>query len=447
MGRAMLLIVTGMVVITGIIQANNNRRTAILPERSQDYFYEQQARNESISLVDNAIEYLKNDNEWEDSISTGEHFQGSGKLYSYSSTTVPDSINHSVDQWNQYRVLLFSTSEYKGYSVQTEVLMQRDSFSKYSYFTESELSSGGNSIYWYTDDEVTGPVHTNGTFKIAGTPTFHGFVTSPNMYDSTSSSSSPNLYGGSDFNAPENNSLLNSNVNQQVQNLSSQASSGGLRFNEHKKLEFYVDGDDGYVRTKSVQTYSCGYYYTETCYSFATESDDDSYRLSDYNGIISVDGQTFVDGTVKGEATVHSTSKIHIMGDIQYNTDPLTDSNSTDILGLVSETDVEIDEDAHTASGSSDIDIQATIMALDTSFGVEDYSSSGFRGNINLLGGIIQVQRGAVGTFGGYYGQTGYSKNYVYDTRLRGMTPPLFPRESIFSIVYWKDKVVSTPDS
>jgi len=36
-------------------------------------------------------------------------------------------------------------------------------------------------------------------------------------------------------------------------------------------------------------------------------------------------------------------------------------------------------------------------------------------------------------------------QNYQYDARLKGYIPPAFPRESVFSVVYWKDKVKEVP--
>ncbi|HCD53211.1 MAG TPA: hypothetical protein DEQ34_12230 [Balneolaceae bacterium] len=175
----------------------------------------------------------------------------------------------------------------------------------------------------------------------------------------------------------------------------------------------------------------------------------ESYTMNEFNGIISTSGKAEVKGIVKGEITVHAEDDIDIIGDITYYTDPRVDSVTTDILGLVSESDVVVDQNAHRDSGTQDIDIQASIMALNSSFYVENYnnSSGGLKGTINLFGGIVQKNRGPVGTFNANTNQavSGYSKNYQYDARLKGYIPPAFPRESVFSVVYWKDKVKEVP--
>lgn len=438
MGRAMLLLVSGLVVIAGIIQMNNSKRAEMLPQRTVDKFYEQQAQNISASLVDQAINQLLVDMEWEGTITTDDNYEGQGTL-----TTVPDPND-------EYRVTLVSTAQYGGYKAETEVLMSRDSFSKYSYFTDAEKLPGGQEIWWWDGDQVTGPIHTNGTFRMSGSPVFNGRITSPNDwigYSSTNKTSNdpdirhgsdtPQFLGGANFNLNRTRDLPGS---EQLAELSALADAGGLVFNSDANLEFFVDDidDQGYVKETVVTSNTCGSDNNDPCFS------ETNYKLSDYpNGIIKVEGKAKVKGTVKGNVTLHSTVEIEIMGDIYYNENPLDSTlNSSDLLGLVSEGNVIVDEDAHRDHGNSDLTIHASIMALNTSFKVEDYNQGSPRGTLNLLGGIIQSNRGAVGTFSGGSVASGYTKNYVYDERLLHTIPPAFPRESIFSIVYWKDKPV-----
>jgi hypothetical protein len=60
------------------------------------------------------------------------------------------------------------------------------------------------------------------------------------------------------------------------------------------------------------------------------------------------------------------------------------------------------------------------------SFSVQNYDSRAVS-PLNLVGGIIQKYRGAVGTGSGGTTVTGYQKNYVYDHRMAQMPPPYFP--------------------
>ena len=75
----------------------------------------------------------------------------------------------------------------------------------------------------------------------------------------------------------------------------------------------------------------------------------------------------------------------------------------------------------------------------DGSFYAENYDSRSV-GTLKVLGGIIQKQRGPVGTLNGSTGQqsTGFNKNYIYDTRLSTNPPPFYPTTGQFERISWK---------
>ena len=58
-------------------------------------------------------------------------------------------------------------------------------------------------------------------------------------------------------------------------------------------------------------------------------------------------------------------------------------------------------------------------------------------GNINLIGGIIQDTRQAVGTFSGGKIVSGFAKQYKYDDRFLVASPPFFPGTGGYEIVSW----------
>ncbi len=425
MGRGLIFLVSGLVIIVGMTRLSLSNRISALPNKTVDYFYEQQARNISISLVDEAIQRLLDDNDWTGTINTTSIQQGSGTLTTYDQNTIgnlDDSV--TVSNWDQYTVVLYSTATFEGYKVSTEVLMSRDSFSKYSYFTDNQPSN----IYFTTNDELSGPVHTNGVFRIAGNPVFNGLVTSPNNWVGHSSySNNPQFNGGSNFSAPN----KNFDVSEQVAELKALANSNGLTFNEPILV---VPRSDGTVDISKYSRWS-GWLAPQ------------NYDMSVTNGIISSTDEIDIYGTVSGNLTIHSERDIEIIGDVQYNDNPIVNPNSTDFLGLVAEQDIRVDRNAHSFSGTRDLTIQASLMALNSSFYVENYTSGGSRGTINLLGGMIQDERGPVGTFNSWGVASGFAKNYQYDERLRYNVPPSFPRERVFSILHWKDKVIERPSN
>ena len=88
----------------------------------------------------------------------------------------------------------------------------------------------------------------------------------------------------------------------------------------------------------------------------------------------------------------------------------------------------------------SDCEIHASIMALEESFTAQNYQYGSPRGELTVVGGIIQRYRGPVGTFS-YYGiRSGYIKDYHYDERFQDETPPSFPREKP-KVLSWRDNL------
>jgi hypothetical protein len=173
-----------------------------------------------------------------------------------------------------------------------------------------------------------------------------------------------------------------------------------------------------------------------------------------YNGL--TNGLLFVDGSInslkgdnhRGKMSIASTQSITITDDIYYydrdeeNTDLFEDDIESieDSLGLIAAKDVEI------ASGVGDLDgnieIDAIIMALSTSFFYEGWQYYK-KGTLSLLGGLIQKERGPVGTHNAGVKVTGFSKNYIYDTRMAnpagGKLPPYFPSTGQYEKVWWKE--------
>lgn len=493
MGRSLLFLVSGLTIITGIIQVNNSERVTDIPEVSVDYYNAQQARNLSKSLIDNAVETMKANNNWTGSITMSEvvdtlammarsnsgrkrmalgqlsleqlqeieeelvdqiednqsgyafgiDIEGSLQTYTQTSQNMPS--NNSVGTWDEYKVLLVSTSTYDDIEVTTEVLMQRDSFSKYSYNTQSELSASGSTIWFMDADNIYGPIHTNGQFAMSGTPSFYGLITSPNMWRAHSTNpTNPNFYGGENFNAP----TKPEPTSYEVGRLVDAANDGGKRYSGDIDVEFHYDINGGYadITYGGSSGNGCANWMWWCTPVPPTPGTTETVDLSSINGVISTDGDITVEGDVNGEVTLHSEGDIEIMGDIEYKTSPLADSSSTDLLGIVSEGNVKVDRYAHSASGTQDLTIHASIVALNTSFSVENYSSGSPRGTLTMLGGLIQQNRGPVGTFSGSTIRSGFSKNYQYDNRLKASIPPSFPRESVFSIVYWKDEINKVSD-
>ncbi len=157
MGKSLLFLVGGLTIITGLMQVQNQDRMKTLPAVTAAYYEEQQARNIAKSLIDNAIENMKANNNWNDNlditdvmdvggmltdnstsmknivktlkaggvrpagqqqeildeaeIQAGLLENGlSGSLQSYISSTPNKPANNSVGTWDEYKLLLVSKS-------------------------------------------------------------------------------------------------------------------------------------------------------------------------------------------------------------------------------------------------------------------------------------------------------------------------------------------------
>lgn len=422
----MLILLGGMIVIFGMIQLSINRKHEAMTGRSIEYFQARQARNIANSAADMAVAELNTDYSWRDGFNNLSLMNGSADV--------------SLTAQGVFRLLITSTGTYNGESVTVNVMMQRDPFSKYSYFTDIEPT-----IYFISGDTLNGPVHTNGTMHIQGSPVFNGMVTSPNIWEGSgwngahTSTDNPEFKKGSDFSHDP--VPLPTDVPDLVNN----ASSGGLKFNEPINVEFNSNGtasistgtwkDRGYKCIQRSGGKCLFGYYIPAHMEWSTATIYDISHTASFNGVISSSEDVYVKGELNGEITLHSEKDVRISGDITYADDPTQNPNSDDMLGIVSGGDVVVESDADRDHGNSDLTIQASIMAMGSSFRVEGYNDHRNRGQLRLLGGLIQKERGPVGLVNG----SGFSKRYTYDDRFLDKTTPGFPRENLYSLVYWKE--------
>ncbi len=129
--------------------------------------------------------------------------------------------------------------------------------------------------------------------------------------------------------------------------------------------------------------------------------------------------------------SLFSEGDVVITRDIVYESDPLTQTDAENVLGIFTPGgDIRIG-----TSAPDDVTIHSTLMTSDR-YGVvqvDDFRSGGPRGTATILGGVISSYYGAFGTFNSRGHVSGFSRNFVYDQRLNGgIAPPYFPTTTIF---------------
>jgi hypothetical protein len=143
------------------------------------------------------------------------------------------------------------------------------------------------------------------------------------------------------------------------------------------------------------------------------------------------------------QTTVAASGSINITNNLIYQTPPVTTnptSNPTNLLGLFSSgADITI-----ATTAPNDIQIHAVMMAgsngnpFNSSVNVTNYNVGAPRGQVHLIGGIIEKYYGAFVTFNSVTGlqATGYGRDFKYDRRMsRGFAPPFFPTTALMEFV------------
>ncbi|MDX6626662.1 MAG: hypothetical protein QOE56_1651 [Solirubrobacterales bacterium] len=310
----------------------------------------------------------------------------------------------------------------------------------------------GNSIYcvvisFVKGDSINGPMHTNDSFVISGSPTLgrspadpvevsgppKGWFSTKEVPQSGSSEtgSSSNFKGTFTANAPV--------INPPPSN-SALKTIAGLKFSGQVRI--CLNGGNitvgaGKTCTESIQ-YSGpipanGVVYVEgtacpTVYSPFTAT----YPAT------STCGNAYIHGEYSGQLTLATENDIIVDGSLVHS--------GEGVLGLVANNFVRVyhpfsSNETSTELGRNECNggkngpgslenlrIDAAILAIEHSFIVDHYDCGAALGTLTVNGAIAMKYRGPVGTSGG----SGYIKNYNYDDRLRYIQPPSFiePAES-----------------
>lgn len=410
-GKGALLLVLGFSLIFMVAGRNFNNMATSTVENFANYYYNTKSRHFASSGINIVINKLYLNNSLNDQ-TFNYTFYDSPTDYGTVSVTLS-----TIDAYRKIRQVV-STSNYKGTISTIKVIFQPSSFAKYAYFSDSE----GANIWWTTRDTVWGPFHTNGQLRVADQPVFYGKVTIDGRVVKYSGSANPKFYGG-----------LETGVHQDipsngVSSVAAVAASGGKKISGHSLVYLEFRGD------------SIRYKFSDTGpWTYVLGSDFAP------NGVIFVENaQLRIKGVVKGQYTIAASGtggkrgKIFLDDDIVYYTNPQTNPNSSDLLGIVAQRDVVITDNA---PNRNNINIQAAIYAQTGSFTAENWSTRPYSGYINLYGGITQYVRGPVGTFheshGVLYIDNGFGKRYRYDERLMLASPPAFPGTGNLEIVSW----------
>jgi hypothetical protein len=395
-GKAALVLVMGFSIIIGFVV----RSLSVVSTRAQGnmgtYAASAESHNMAVTGANIALSRLYQDTTWRgtETQSLSGSFNG--------------SFTYTVFNGADNRPILRSVSYVRGpnETLQDTVLVAFGSNANNAFTLFAWMTNIEGNINFITGDTIWGRVHSNDKITINGSPTFMGKVTT--------------VKG---FNQPP-----GTGQNQAIFKNGYETGVAPLTFPTDLSMLTAAAGSGGRMYAGNVTVTLNG----------GTASDNDGYALvysggtlvdslelggGGFNGVLGASGQVSVSGTLDGRLTVFSNTQIYITDNLLYENRA---SASNDLLGLVSENNVTI---ADNAANASDVYIDGSIFARNGSFGAENYNSGSPRGHVYLNGSIVQNKRGAVGTFSGSTIKTGYLKAYRYDDRLSdpAYRPPFYP--------------------
>ncbi len=419
MGKASILMVAGYSLLMLVSGLNLSNVSTQAYDNSLSYYENAMVRNIAVAGANIGANYLfqypplLNGNPWWPGYTNPIKFSGGTFTLTVDSTSSIDPLT------GDRRLTLVSRARYRDSVYSVKVIMRQSNFAKFAVYAGPSAANA----YWETGDSAFGPVHTQGTLKVAGRPYFGGKVSTKNGVDSTSYSGGPHH--------PIFNAGLETGVsiplNKTYQRLGWAASNNGKHFT--------TTGGDLYLTFKG----------DSVAYRRGATGADTMRYLPTWapNGTIVLGrGNIYVKGTVKGRYTIaaldsvggSSCGRVIVTDDIRYQNNPRTDPTSTDMLGMVAYNDVNIAGD----NTKTSFTVEASMFSYKMGVTVQNYSTRS-PGIFYTYGGWIveNIYATSNGIPLGTSGSKGYKCNIRFDERFRTSAPPFFPTTNSYEILAW----------
>lgn len=324
-------------------------------------------------------------------------------------------------------IRIVAVGRFNGYEDSTFIRLQPSNYAKFGNFYAQATAIPA------TGDTLDGPIHINDYCGVFGDPVFKGKVSCLRGVKKYYNPSNPKFLGGYE-------SGINLPLAYNSSGMATIAGSGGAVLqsaNASKPLmdvdlTFNADGTVSYKTRIGTSTTSYDPWSTVTTIALSTFAP---------NGVINVNkGNVTVRGVVNGRATVvaqkngySGAGQVFFDQDLVYNTNPLTNPGSGDMLGIVAEEKATVKYN----SSRSNISIQASLFVQNDGLNIENYSSYPGIGNLNLLGGLIAKDIKPTAAYSGSTPVKGYRFVHKYDTRFLTTIPPFFPTTGNYEVLSW----------
>jgi hypothetical protein len=330
------------------------------------------------------------------------------------------------------------------------------------YRSQRPASAGCTEIQFITGDHQNGPLHSNDTLLVCGSPTFGRDTNDkieiaqpkPGIVGPSGCTASPVMQGVFKENAKS--------MEMPATNTSLQTAAQASGVLLTGKSIIRLNAND----TMTVTTFPAPSYAAQT-QTMAMPTNGVIYVRNDPNSGCTPEyptaatytesvacGNAYVSGQYARSLTIGAENDIIIAptsgGVLTGSNDANLTRTNDSTLGLIANNFVRVghrvDRTAKTNINTSqyplvsNVRIDAAILSLRHSFIVDNYDIGASLGSLTVTGAIAQKYRGPVGTG---TGTTGYLKNYNYDDRLRYRSPPSFldPVDAAWNVLRTNEQV------
>jgi hypothetical protein len=314
----------------------------------------------------------------------------------------------------------------------------------------AQRSGSCTEIQFAPTDVVDGPLHTNDSIWVCGTPTFgrdskdsielNGEAPGYEEADGCDSSPTAPDFEGTVVQPAGQMELPESNL--ELKNIADT----DYVFKGRTRITFEGDSMDVIKKNGSEVTMDLpanGVIYVQNDGNCST-----GYARSQVYNSPSACGDVWVKGTYSADMTIAGDNDVIIDGNLLRDED-----DEGLLLGLIANNFVRVYHPVTNPSSSScanssgalqDPVIEAAILALNHSFIVDNWYCGETLGDLNVVGAISQRFRGPVGQSG--TSPNGYIKTYEYNDRLRFREPPFFmdPVASAWRVARQNEQVPAT---
>jgi hypothetical protein len=306
------------------------------------------------------------------------------------------------------RIAAEVTTTDQGSSMRTELWLSRLAFSKFAHV----IDRWDPDVQMH-DDEIVGRFHSNSAFfvtKSAGTmPTFKGQV--------TTAARSPRFSGASRRHLAN---IFQGGIETSAQRIDFPQRSQPFELAPPERdAQIQRFEDEAHITLAGDGSYTWQSRQSDVALRETYSPARPLYLLANPKKTL------YVSGVVSGRVLVYSPRRIVIEGSLTYANDPRLDPDSGDLLGIVSDGDVEIARPYVTGRG--DLRIDAAIFAR-RRFVVTDFAH--FRQATLRIYGSLSA--GSISA-----SEPRYATKMVFDPRLDRIRPPGFPSTNRFELERW----------